>query len=53
MTNVHPTLTIVFKSVLRTIETEILKIVKSIQPQPKLIDVLVKKSVSGNFLILC
>ena len=32
----HPILTIMFKNILRTFEAEILKILKSIQPQPKL-----------------
>ena len=34
-TNVHPILTIMFKSVLRTFEAEMLKIFKNIQSWPK------------------
>ena len=34
-TNVYPILTIMFESVLRTFEAEILKIFKSIQSRPK------------------
>ena len=43
--NVHPILTTVFKSISRTFEAEIPKIFKNIQTQPKILDVLIKKSV--------
>ena len=35
ITSAHPTLTIMFKNVLRTFEAEILKIFQNVQPQPK------------------
>ena len=43
LTNVHSTLTFVFKNTLRTFETEILKIFKNIQHQPPNYTVLMKK----------
>ena len=41
-----------FKNVLGTCETEILKIVKNIQHQPKNVDVLIKESVSQIYIYL-